>query len=89
MSHQVEIFRFTLGLGQSIGPAQLQALWTRACQTPQVSVGRRPGAYGSDKPAYSLYARSDIADVPLIEQRLRQLLELSQLRASLIALPRR
>lgn len=89
MKHQIAIFRFTLGTGQSIGPAELRAIWARACQTPHVSVGRTHGAYGSDKPTYSLYASQHLADLPNVEQRLRHLLDQSKLRASLIALHHR
>lgn len=89
MKHQIAIFRFTLGHGQSIGPAELQALWARACRTPHVSVGRAHGAHGSDKPTYSLYASQRLEDLPDVEQRLRNLLDQSKLRASLIALHNR
>ena len=89
MKQQIAIFRFTLGHGQSIGPAQLQALWARACQTPHVSVGRSPGPRGSDRPTYALYASQRLEDLPLVEQRLRQLLDESKLRATLISLHQR
>jgi hypothetical protein len=89
MKHQIAIFRFTLGQGQSIGPTQLQALWSRACQTPHVSVGRSQGAHGSDRPTYSLYASQRLENLPNVEQRLRELLDQSKLRASLIALHQR
>jgi hypothetical protein len=89
MKHQIAIFRFTLGQGQSSGPTQLQALWARACQTPHVSVGRQPGPHGSDRPTYSLYASQQLADLPNVEQRLRDLLDQSKLRASLIPLHQR
>ena len=86
MKHQIAIFRFTLGQGQSIGPTQLQALWATACQTPQVSVGRAPGVRGSDRPTYSLYASQQLENLPHVEQRLRQLLDQCKLRASLVSL---
>jgi hypothetical protein len=89
MKHQIAIFRFTLGHGQSIGPAELHALWARACQSPNVSVGRSQGAHSSDKPTYSLYASQQLENLPSIEQRLRQLLDQIQLRVSLIALHHR
>lgn len=82
MKHQIAIFRFTLGPSQSIGPAQLHALWAHACQTPDVSVGRTPGA----RPTYSLYASQRLQNLPLVEKRLRQLLDDSKLNASLTAL---
>lgn len=89
MKHQIAIFRFTLGHGQSIGPAELHALWARACQSPNVSVGRAAGGHGSDKPTYSLYASQQLENLTSVEQRLRQLLDNIQLRASLIALHHR
>lgn len=89
MKHQIAIFRFTLGHGQSIGPAELHALWARACQSPNVSVGRNQGAHVNDKPTYSLYASQQLENLPNVEQRLRQLLDQIQLRASLIALHHR
>lgn len=89
MKHQIAIFRFTLGNGQSIGPAELHAMWARACQSPNVSVGRSPGGHGSDKPTYSLYASQQLENLPNVEHRLRQLLDQCQLRASLIALHHR
>ena len=82
MKHQIAIFRFTLSPSQSIGPAQLHALWANACQTPNVSVGRTPGA----RPTYSLYASQQLQNLPLVEQRLRRLLDDNKLHASLIPL---
>lgn len=82
MKHHIAIFRFTLSPSQSIGPAQLHILWARACQSPNVSVGCTPGA----RPTYSLYASQQLQNVPLVEQRLRQLLDDANLRASLIVL---
>lgn len=86
MRHQIQIFKFTLGNGQSIGPAELQTLWERACQSPHVSVGRQRGRFEHDRPTYSLYATPQLRDLPEVEKRLRQLLEERHLRASLIAL---
>jgi len=82
MKHQIAIFRFTLSQHQSIGPAQLHALWARACETPHVSVGRSPG----NRPTYSLYASQRLENLPQVERRLRQLLDECKLRASLIPL---
>lgn len=83
MKPQIAIFRFTLGPKQSIGPAQLQALWARACQTSQVSVGR---SNADGRPLYSLYASQQLEDLGQVEQRLRRLLDDSKLNASLVAL---
>ncbi|GAB3381652.1 hypothetical protein [Lysobacter fragariae] len=86
MKHQIAIFRFTLGTGQSIGPSELEALWARACQTPNVSVSRMHGARGSDKPTYSLYAPQQLDNLSQVEQRLRQSLDECKLRVMLIPL---
>ncbi|QNP40525.1 hypothetical protein [Lysobacter solisilvae (ex Woo and Kim 2020)] len=85
MKDQIAIFRFTLSTHQSIGPAQLHALWARACETPHVSVGRARGA-SPDRPTYSLYASQRLENLPQVERRLRLLLEECKLRASLIPL---
>ncbi|MFC3551688.1 hypothetical protein ACFOLC_11780 [Lysobacter cavernae] len=87
MKHQIAMFKFTLGNGQSIGPTALQALWVRACQSPNVSVGRQtPGFGGDTKPTYSLYASQQLENLPQVELRLRRLLEECKLSASLISL---
>jgi hypothetical protein len=86
MKHQIAMFKFTLGNGQSIGPAELRALWARACQTPNVSVGRAQGPYGTDKPTYSLYAPQQLENLPRVELRLREMLDECKLRVSLVAL---
>lgn len=83
MKAQIPMFRFTLGPKQSIGPAQLQTLWMRACQTSNVSVGR---STADGRPLYSLYASQHLEDLALVELRLRRLLDDNKLNASLIAL---
>jgi len=83
MKPQIKMFQFTLGPKQSIGPAQLQALWVRACQTPHVSVGR---SNAEGRPLYSLYASQQLQNLGLVEQRLRRLLDDSKLNAALIPL---
>ena len=84
MKHQIAIFRFTLGAGQSIGPADLKALWAEACQAAGVSVGRSQDARGTDNAVYSLYAPQEFACMPHVERRLRDLLDQRRLRAALI-----
>ena len=85
MKHQIAMFRFTLGPYQSIGPAELHALWARACESPNVSVGRHNDR-ASGRPTYSLYASQQLANLPLVERRLREALDNHKLRASLIML---
>ena len=87
MKHQIAIFRFTLGNGQSISPTALQSMWVRACQTPDVSVGRKAGGYpDQSRPIYSLYAPPGLDNLALVERRLRQLFDESGLRASLVTM---
>lgn len=83
MKTQIAMFTFTLGLDQSIGPAQLRALWTQACQSREVSVGRSHGSGPNGKPTYSLYAPQHLVDLPQVERRLRTLFEQHKLRAML------
>ncbi len=85
MSHQVALFTFTLGTGQSIGPSSLQELWRRACQSPDVSVGRREPGHRDDRPIYTLFAPTSLGDLPAVELRIRELLDHRGLRASFIA----
>lgn len=86
MKAQIAMFKFTLAQGQSIGPSQLQALWVKACESMDVSVGRVPGAGSKEKFVYSLYASQHLKALPQVEMRLRQLLEAHKLHASLIIL---
>lgn len=85
MKHQIAIFKFTLSQHQSIGPAQLHALWAHACQSANVSVSRHDGG-SSGRPTYSLHASQQLANLPQVEQRLREALDRHNLRAALIAL---
>lgn len=88
MKHQIAMFKFTLGNGQSISPSALQSMWVRACQTPNVSVGRQAGGgFGSDgRAVYSLYASQQLPDLLQVELRLRRMFEDAKLAASLVAL---
>lgn len=87
MAHLIPMFKFTLGNGQSIGPAELRKLWARACGTSHVGVSRQPGAFGGDgRPTYSLLASQHLQDLPQVETRIRRSLEALHLRASMIQL---
>lgn len=88
MKHQIAMFKFTLGNGQSIGPAALQGLWERCCGTTNVSVGRHAESFGGCRVTYSLYAPQQLPDLAQVEKRLRQMLDARKLSASLIALHR-
>jgi hypothetical protein len=85
MKHQIAMFKFTLGPQQSIGPAQLHALWAHACQSPNVSVGRQEDR-STGRATYALYATQALDDLAQVERRLRDALEHNKLRASLIPL---
>jgi len=88
MKHQIALFSFTLGNDQSIGPAALRALWARACQSSEVSVGRQARGLHRIQDTYFLYASQRLGNLPLVEQRLRMLFEQSHLAASLTPLAR-
>lgn len=80
----IAMFRFTLGTGQSIGPKDLQSIWTRASQQSDVSVGCVAGPRPHDKATYSLYASQSLEGLAHVEGRLRRLLDERSLRAALI-----
>lgn len=88
MSHHVAAVRFTLGTGQSIGPVKLRELWVRACQSSDVAVERNDRGFNRERPIYTLFASSSVGETGLVEQRLRELLDDSGLRASFVPLPR-
>lgn len=88
MKHQIAMFKFTLGNGQSIGPAALQELWERCCGTTNVSVGRHAESFGGRRVTYSLYAPQQLPHLEQVEKRLRQMLDARKFSASLIALHR-
>jgi len=80
----IAMFRFTLGTGQSIGPKDLQSIWIRASQVPDVSVGCVAGRRPDEKATYSLYAAQSLERLAEIEGRLRRLLDERNLRAALL-----
>lgn len=80
----IAMFRFTLGSGQSIGPRDLQSIWVRASQLPDVSVGCVPGRRLEERATYSLYATQALEGLADVEMRLRRLLDERNLRASLL-----
>ncbi len=84
--HQIALFTFTLGKGESIGPVPLRELWMRASGTNQASVGRKLLDGNADRPVYTLYGPQSIGDLRGVELRLRSLLEAAHLRASLSVL---
>lgn len=85
MKSQIPLFRFTIRSGQSIGPAALRSLWSRACGNPDVSVGRKEVAGTPVRHVYSLYASQKL-DLHSVEQRLRVLFAASRLDVALTVL---
>ena len=75
MTHQIALFSFRLGGGQSIGPAALRRLWSFACESDNVRVSRTPPTQGGRVHTYALCASPKTANLPAIEMRLRRLLE--------------
>jgi len=88
MSHQAAAVRFTLGTGQSIGPAKLRELWARACETSDVAVERNGEGYNRERPVYTLFAPSTVGEIGKIEMRFRELLNDLGLRASFVSTSR-
>lgn len=88
MSHHVAALRFTLGNGQSIGPARLRQLWERACGSTDIAVERNDRGYNQERPIYTLFAPSTVGEIGKMEQRLRELLDASGLRASFVPIAR-
>lgn len=71
-----QVFVLRLGVGQSIGPTALTAIWATACDSPDVSVSRRAqdnAGYGI-RPCYGLWAGQAISRLPA-EQKLRDMLD--------------
>jgi len=82
--HHTILFQFRLSSSQSIGPRALRRLWSRACQSADVSVQReiRTLGFGKSVPTYALCGPSRLDDLPVIEARLRHLLAESGLVAT-------
>lgn len=86
-NHQVALFTFTLGKDESIGPHALRKLWVQASGTRDIGVSRREPADGQrNRPIYTLYAPQSLGDLRVIELRLRHMLEVAHLHASLTTL---
>jgi hypothetical protein len=80
------MFKFSLGSGQSIGPAALRTLWSRACESNDISVSRQTYRAGSStKNTYLLHASPRLRDLSLVEARLRLLMNEAKLLGTLTA----
>lgn len=80
MDKHVALFRFKLNSGQSVGPVALRALWSRACESNDVSVSRQASRFGGGtQTSYLLHGPANIADLRNVEQRLRTLINESKL----------
>jgi hypothetical protein len=77
MREQIAIFRFRLSNSQTIGPASLKKLWSRACESNDVSVTRVASGfgYGERGYVYSLWAAPSLRDIMAIETQLLNLLQ--------------
>lgn len=85
MHEHVPLFKFNLGNGQSIGPSALRTLWSRACESRDVSVSRQAARTGGTRNTYLLHASPRLKDLPSIEARLRLLMDESRLPGILTA----
>jgi hypothetical protein len=86
MHNHVALFKFNLSSGQSIGPTALRTLWSRACESTDISVSRQTYRAGSNtKNTYLLHASPRLKDLSLVEARLRLLMNESRLLGTLTA----
>ena len=86
MHGHVALFKFNLSSGQSIGPVALRSLWSRACESADISVSRQTYRNGAGtKNTYLLHASPRLKDLPLVETRLRLLMNESKLLGTLTA----
>ncbi|ALN85668.1 MULTISPECIES: hypothetical protein [Lysobacter] len=86
MDNHVEWFQFTLSNGQTIGPAPLRLIWMEASGTTNVTVLRSQRLLlGKRTAVYSLRASPRLANIRVIEARLRSLLENARLHSVLTA----
>ncbi len=82
MSKHIALFQFHLRNGQSVGPDKLRRLWASACESTDVSVSRQTRTIGGQSTdLYSLCGSPAMANLPVIERRLRQLLDQARLTA--------
>lgn len=85
MNH-VPIFRFRLSGSHSIGRSALRRIWSAACRSDDVSVGREEcghAMYGDSAYVYSLYGPPRTPNGAEIEQRLRESLVAALPRATI------
>lgn len=80
MEEYIEWFHFTLCNGQTIGPAALQSIWSKACESNNVSVLRTHRlTLGKRTAVYSLRASPRMQDPKRVESRLRNFMEQARL----------
>ena len=72
---QRKVFILHLSPRQSIGPHDLQAMWSSACRTPDVGVSRNtPPTRDPSRPSYGLWAGNSF-DRDGAEKRMRTMLD--------------
>lgn len=72
---QRKVFILHLSSRQSIGPHDLQAMWSSACGSPDVGVSRNaPPTRDPSRPSYGLWA-GNAFDRTSAERRLRTMLD--------------
>lgn len=88
MSNHIQWFQLNVTNGQSIGPAALREIWSRAAESNEISVSRRSRERNvGNTDIYAFLASPRLKNVSQVEIRLRQLLGESRLIGTLIATP--
>jgi hypothetical protein len=77
MQTQVPLFQFRLRNGMSIGPTALRRIWTTASGLNDVTVSRELRRIGTERTdhVYSLSGPANMFDLPMVETKLRNLLQ--------------
>lgn len=74
MSDHITLFRFRLAKGQSISPKVLRTMWSDACRSNDVSVGRSNAGsgFGEDMHTYLLLGSPKMQNLADIEVRMQK-----------------
>ncbi|MFC4728575.1 hypothetical protein [Coralloluteibacterium thermophilus] len=87
MNTHPALFRLKLPNGQTVGPRTLKALWGTACESSDVSVGRRmEHGDASQVDSYLLCGAPGLLRGTAVEERLRTALERAGLLGVLVRL---
>ena len=74
MAALVVLFQFKLGANRSVSRLRLKQIWSAASNSEKVTVNRIPRTVGLGH-TYSLMGPSDLANIAVVESRLRLLLD--------------